>query len=260
MAVNTPTQSPAVSRQGPEQQGLGAYTQHLRRVSRPGPDADAIAGEAGSGELQIAAAAGPGTDAGVPGDDAVTGGRDGLEAYLLSLPLADPEQGRERDASSAAEPRTLLRSRGALRGVVLGRMVYEQRTSRGRAAVDGSCRATDLNEGTIKWRVPDGQAPGLAAQGIVNTGTVRPETVRSSPRAAWCSSRTRRTACSARNETNDGRVVWERELDANPEGSTRSLRSRRPSRRRLCRGRVVGFGNRSRLEECLSQETGQDRA
>ena len=34
--------------------------------------------------------------------------------------------------------------------------------------------AYDLNEGTIKWRTPLGTIPGLAAQGIKNTGSVRP--------------------------------------------------------------------------------------
>ncbi len=141
MAVNTPSQSPAVSPAGPrEQQGLASLHTDLRRVSRPGPDADAIAGEAGPGELPIAAAAGPGTDAGVPGDDAVAGGR-GRPRSVSSQPAArGPRAGRERNASSAAEPRTLLRSRGALRGLVLGRMVYEQRASRGRAAVDAARR------------------------------------------------------------------------------------------------------------------------
>ena len=34
--------------------------------------------------------------------------------------------------------------------------------------------AYDLNEGTIKWRVADGTAPGLVDKGLKNTGTVRP--------------------------------------------------------------------------------------
>ncbi len=34
--------------------------------------------------------------------------------------------------------------------------------------------AYDLNQGTIKWRIPLGTAPGLAAKGITNTGSFRP--------------------------------------------------------------------------------------
>jgi quinoprotein glucose dehydrogenase len=34
--------------------------------------------------------------------------------------------------------------------------------------------AYDLNEGDIKWRTALGTIPGLAAQGIKNTGSVRP--------------------------------------------------------------------------------------
>ena len=34
--------------------------------------------------------------------------------------------------------------------------------------------AYDLNEGVIKWRIPLGTIPALAAQGIKNTGSVRP--------------------------------------------------------------------------------------
>ena len=79
--------SPAV--RGPrEQRGLRRLHAALRRVSRPGPDADAIAGAAGRGD-----ASGPllrqGSEQMPPfsGDDAASRRRlDALEAYLLSLP------------------------------------------------------------------------------------------------------------------------------------------------------------------------------
>jgi quinoprotein glucose dehydrogenase len=78
--------------------------------------------------------------------------------------------------------------------------------------------AYDLNDGTIKWRVPDGQAPGLADRDIPFTGTVRP---RNGPVAtagglvfvANSQDRVLRAYDSA-----SGAVLWAHEIDANPEG------------------------------------------
>ena len=79
--------------------------------------------------------------------------------------------------------------------------------------------AYDLNEGTIKWRVPDGHAPGLADErhhehrhrsSAQRTGGHR--------RRAGVRRRTRRTARSAPSTRDTGRVLWARELEANPEG------------------------------------------
>ena len=78
--------------------------------------------------------------------------------------------------------------------------------------------AFDLNEGTIEFRVPDGQAPGLAEHGIMDTGSVRPRNgpvVTAGGLVFLANSQDRMVR--AYDKTN-GRIVWERELDANPEG------------------------------------------
>jgi quinoprotein glucose dehydrogenase len=78
--------------------------------------------------------------------------------------------------------------------------------------------AYDLHDGAIKWRVPDGHVPGLAAQGITDTGSVRPRngpvvTAGGLVFLANDQDRTLRAYDKA-----DGRVVWTYELPANPEG------------------------------------------
>jgi quinoprotein glucose dehydrogenase len=83
--------------------------------------------------------------------------------------------------------------------------------------------AFDLNAGTIKWRVPLGVAPGLAAKGIRDTGAVKLTLAanRNGPVVTagglilvgtWPD----RTVHAFDKDT--GKLLWERELDANPEG------------------------------------------
>jgi quinoprotein glucose dehydrogenase len=78
--------------------------------------------------------------------------------------------------------------------------------------------AYDLNDGTITWRVADGQAPGIAEGGGSKTGTVRPRngpvvTAGGLVFVANSQDRFLRAYDAA-----TGRTLWEHELDANPEG------------------------------------------
>ena len=61
------------------------------------------------------------------------------------------------------------------------------------------------------------QAPGLAEKGIMNTGTVRPRNGPVVTAGGLMFGRTRRTDAS-RVRLEGGRVLWEHELEANPEG------------------------------------------
>jgi quinoprotein glucose dehydrogenase len=83
--------------------------------------------------------------------------------------------------------------------------------------------AIDLNKGEIRWSVPLGTAPGLAAKGIKNTGAanVLLPTVRNAPIvtagglvfvASWGD----RTVHAYDEDT--GSLLWEQEIGANPEG------------------------------------------
>jgi len=79
--------------------------------------------------------------------------------------------------------------------------------------------AYDLNEGTIKWRVPLGTVSSLAAKGIKDTGSYRP--TRNGPVVtagglifmATASDRMVRAY-----DKDNGKVLWEREVGANPDG------------------------------------------
>ncbi len=78
--------------------------------------------------------------------------------------------------------------------------------------------AYDLNEGTIKWRVPLGTAPGLAAKGITNTGSFRP--TRNGPVVTaggllFMGSEADRTVRAY--DKDNGTILWEKEMESNPQ-------------------------------------------
>jgi quinoprotein glucose dehydrogenase len=80
--------------------------------------------------------------------------------------------------------------------------------------------AYDLNEGTIKWRAPLGTVPALAAKGIRNTGNAQ-RAHRNGPAVTaggliFVGSFGDRTVHAY--DKDDGKILWEHELEANPEG------------------------------------------
>ena len=80
--------------------------------------------------------------------------------------------------------------------------------------------AYDLNEGVIKWRSPLGSVRALAAKGIRNTGNAqrvhRNGPVVTAGGLIFIGTNADGTVRAFDNDT--GKVLWERELDANPEG------------------------------------------
>jgi quinoprotein glucose dehydrogenase len=78
--------------------------------------------------------------------------------------------------------------------------------------------AYDLNDGSVKWRIADGQSPGLAAQGVTNTGSVRPRNgpVVTAGGLVFIANDQDRMLRAYDAQT--GKTVWEHEIDANPEG------------------------------------------
>jgi len=142
---------------------------------------------------------------------------DALEAFLVNLPLSDEQI---EDTPTVRLPQNPSRYAGP-NPRYSGSFSAGWYTTNGLPAIGPPWTelvAYDLNEGTIKWRVPDGNAPGLAEKGIMNTGTVRP---RNGPVATAGGlviiANSQDRVIRAFDETS-GRILWEHELPANPEG------------------------------------------
>jgi quinoprotein glucose dehydrogenase len=78
--------------------------------------------------------------------------------------------------------------------------------------------AYDLNEGTIKWRIPLGTVPQLAAKGIKNTGSLRP--TRNGPVVTAGGLIFVGTAGDQMIRAYDkdtGNTLWERRMESRPE-------------------------------------------
>ena len=97
------------------------------------------------------------------------------------------------------------------------------RTSNGLSAISppwASIVAYDLNEGTIKRRAPLGNVPALAAQGIKGTGNNQ-RAHRQGPAVTaggliFIGTWGDRTVHAY--DKDNGEILWEKELEANPEG------------------------------------------
>jgi len=79
--------------------------------------------------------------------------------------------------------------------------------------------AYDLNEGTEKWRVPLGVVPELAAKGITNTGSYHPDRngmVVTAGGLVFMG--TLGDATFRAFDKDNGKVLWEKKMDSNPEG------------------------------------------
>jgi quinoprotein glucose dehydrogenase len=75
----------------------------------------------------------------------------------------------------------------------------------------------DLNEGTIKWKVPLGEVPELAAKGIHNTGTHYPKVgpVLTAGGLIFTGTRDRKVRAF---DASNAKLLWEKELDTAMEG------------------------------------------
>lgn len=80
-----------------------------------------------------------------------------------------------------------------------------------------SMTAYDLNEGSIKWKIPLGEVPELAAKGFKNTGTHYPKVgpVVTAGGLIFTGTRDRKVRAF---DVESGKVLWEKELDAALEG------------------------------------------
>lgn len=145
---------------------------------------------------------------------------DALEAYLLSLPPAPEQAEQDGDVVRLRLPPDPNRYAGPdVR--YAGAFSAGWYTSNGLPAIGPPWTqlvAYDLHEGTIKWRVPDGYAPGLAEQGITDTGSVRPRNGPVVTAGGLVFSANSQDRTLRAYDADTGRVLWEHELEANPEG------------------------------------------
>jgi len=78
--------------------------------------------------------------------------------------------------------------------------------------------AYDLNEGTIKWRTTLGTLPVLAAQGIKNTGSVRPRTGPIVTAGGLIFVGSGGDGYVHAFDKDTGKILWETEIEGHPDG------------------------------------------
>jgi quinoprotein glucose dehydrogenase len=221
MALSTERQGPPPIKGGPrEQEGYAVYAQLCAACHGPGQApmrAPAKLGADGFRQLLR-----QGKEQMPPFPEAVVSAErvDALEAFLLTLPLADAPGDESSGERMLRLPPNPNRYSGPATGYA-GSFSAGWYTSNGLPAVGPPWTqlvAYDLNEGTIKWRVPDGQAPGLADRDIPLTGTVRPRNgpVATAGGLVFVANSQDRTLRAYDRDT--GVTLWVHELEANPEG------------------------------------------
>ena len=220
MALSTERQGPPIKGGPREQEGYAVYAQLCAACHGPGQApmrAPAKLGADGFRQLLR-----QGKEQMPPFPEAVVSAErvDALEAFLLTLPLADaPGDESSGERMLRLPPNPNRYSGPATR--YAGSFSAGWYTSNGLPAVGPPWTqlvAYDLNEGTIKWRVPDGQAPGLADRNIPLTGTVRPRNgpVATAGGLVFVANSQDRTLRAYDRDT--GVTLWVHELEANPEG------------------------------------------
>jgi quinoprotein glucose dehydrogenase len=148
-------------------------------------------------------------------DELTDSNLDALVAFLQ-----DPAAGRRGDGGRFSTPVPPPPAGVTRYTAPLGSMF---RTANGLPAIGppwASIVAYDLNEGTIKWRAPLGTVPALAAKGIKNTGNSQ-RTHRNGPAVTaggliFIGTWGDRTVHAYDKDT--GKILWEQQLEANPEG------------------------------------------
>jgi quinoprotein glucose dehydrogenase len=211
-------ESPAAAKRTPrEEEGHAVYMERCASCHGPGQMPIRSLKLIGSQGFRSLVRQGASQMPAFPESSASADALDALEAYLLSLPSTDEQAG---NPSEIRLPQNPNRYQGPPTRYG-GSFSAGWYTSNG-YPVSGppwtQLVAYDLNQGTIKWRVADGNAPGLADKGIRGTGTVRPRNgpvVTAGGLVIMPNSQDRFLRAY---DKDTGQVIWEHELDANPEG------------------------------------------
>jgi quinoprotein glucose dehydrogenase len=199
----------------PEQEGYGLYQQNC--LACHGPNRERITFPKTMGLEQFTATLRGGKGE-MPAfsESTLTADRVHSLAAYLQNPAAGEASAGGRGARSPIPPPPAGQTR------FFGPFGSIFRTNNGLAAFSppwSSIVAYDLNEGTIKWQRPIGTTPGLAAQGIKDTGSsalIRNGPVVTAGGLLIIASGPDRMIHILDKET--GRTLWETELKANPDG------------------------------------------
>jgi quinoprotein glucose dehydrogenase len=197
----------------PEQRGFALYMQHC--LTCHGPDRTGVASPRALGTERFRGIVrkGQGQMPGFPESTLTPLNLDELALYLDNPSAGAPPPGRNRRPTPPPPP-------GQTR--YYGQFGNLMHSNNGLPVIGppwSELVAYDLSEGTIKWRVPLGTVSSLAARGIKNTGSYRP--TRNGPVVTaggliFVGTASDRFVRAYDKET--GKVLWERELDANPDG------------------------------------------
>ena len=222
---------PQGSRRGsPAERGLASYSLNCE-ICHGTPEANGIRSmdrssvipvkELGAERIQAAVREGFGQMPAFPTATLSNGELETLIDFLLGKAAVSDHVEEEPRRPGRVQPELPPMPDGLTR--YTGRLGAMWRTNSGLSAMGppwGQIVAYDLNEGTIKWKAPLGTVPALVALGIKNTGNAH-RLHRNGPAVTagglifvgtW-SDRTLRAY-----DKDDGSILWEYQIEANPEG------------------------------------------
>jgi quinoprotein glucose dehydrogenase len=211
------TPPPRVLRRGtPEQQGHAAYAENCERCHGAERTGVIPPKELGAGRFQALVRSGRGQMPGFSEAALPAQSLDALTAYLNN-----PEAGAIPDGGRFGPPAPPPPPPGQVR--YYGRLGTLMAAGNGLPVIRppwSVLTAYDLNDGTIAWQAPLGTIPSLAGKGIRNTGNHnlawRCGLAVTAGGLIFVGSWSDRTVHAYDKDT--GKVLWEKELDANPEG------------------------------------------
>jgi quinoprotein glucose dehydrogenase len=197
----------------PEQRGFALYLQHC--LTCHGPDRTGVASPSALGAECFTSIVrkGQGQMPGFPETTLTPQDLDALALYLENPSAVAPPSGRGRRPTPPPPP-------GQTR--YYGQFGNLMHANNGLPVIGppwSELVAYDLSEGTIKWRIPLGTVSSLAAKGIKDTGSYRP--TRNGPVVTAGGLIFVGTAADRfvrAYDKDSGKVLWERELEANPDG------------------------------------------